>query len=385
MAPGGSVLDSSPPRKVNGQAVIFSAEQGQLEVLLQLRSESMAVMPGFLGSIGGCRSGRDADSRATALREVIEETGLQGGILFAPVKFAQGEKCDWFVMKLERPMFAPAKDSHECGDIRKQLHRLPPSAHVADCYGHAWVAVEEVPRITESLPLMGGLVGRIRAAQQYLAWLEARAESMEPSVGPLGSAELLAALQSSGIRLGSDGTVAYCPGEEAAVSAVHPKAGALLTQIEYYLSDQNLKTDRFFHEKISSDDGGWLQLEFIMACRKVQALGAAVDDVLLALEGSELVDVREDGLAIRRAGNKPLPALRLQARETARGGRGCGQGKFGFNGGAKGRGRFGKACEQGKAGLKGGAGGPPEPVRAVDGQPECPVSCSTPGTAHETI
>jgi hypothetical protein len=29
--------------------------------------------------------------------------------------------------------------------------------------------------------------------------------------------------------------------------------GKLRTQIDYYLSDENLKTDKFFHEKISED------------------------------------------------------------------------------------------------------------------------------------
>ena len=34
-------------------------------------------------------------------------------------------------------------------------------------------------------------------------------------------------------------------------------------QVEYYMSDENLKYDKFFHEKIAGEKDGWLD-----ACRK---------------------------------------------------------------------------------------------------------------------
>ena len=41
--------------------------------------------------------------------------------------------------------------------------------------------------------------------------------------------------------------------------------------MEYYLSDENLKYDKFFHEKISADKEGWLEpffFEFFFAFKK---------------------------------------------------------------------------------------------------------------------
>merc|ERR1740121_3225775 len=74
---------------------------------------------------------------------------------------------------------------------------------------------------------------------------------------------------------------------------------ALRTQLEYYLSDDNLQRDRFFHEAISANDGGWLEMNNIMACKRVKTLGASAADVVEALRESDL-EVREDGAAVRR-------------------------------------------------------------------------------------
>lgn len=40
------------------------------------------------------------------------------------------------------------------------------------------------------------------------------------------------------------------------------KLNDIKVQMEYYLSDENLKKDSFFHQKISSDPQGYLSLEF---------------------------------------------------------------------------------------------------------------------------
>ena len=65
-----------PPRKVNAQVVVFSEHASGPCVLLQLRSQAMPVMPGYLATVGGMRDETDADSTETARREVFEETGL---------------------------------------------------------------------------------------------------------------------------------------------------------------------------------------------------------------------------------------------------------------------------------------------------------------------
>ena len=40
------------------------------------------------------------------------------------------------------------------------------------------------------------------------------------------------------------------------------------TQIEYYLGDENLKKDSFFHNLIICDANGYLDLDYIMKCKK---------------------------------------------------------------------------------------------------------------------
>merc|ERR1719171_1180504 len=111
-------------------------------------------------------------------------------------------------------------------------------------------------------------------------------------------------------------------GGAAAVSAESPAkkarvdaAGApqLRKQVEYYLSDENLKFDKFFHEKISADSEGWLDMSLVLSCKKMQALKASVEDVVSALQGSS-VELREtdDAKFIRRPGNAALPTLEVR-------------------------------------------------------------------------
>merc|ERR1719464_2140833 len=115
-------------------------------MLLQLRSYNMPVMPGHLATVGGMRDHGDADSRVTAMREVVEETGLLDlGLLegapaalrrqavardstapSALLKFAEGANVDWWVLLLSGPgVFDRARDLKECADIRMRLPKLP--------------------------------------------------------------------------------------------------------------------------------------------------------------------------------------------------------------------------------------------------------------------
>merc|ERR1719343_1858777 len=61
---------------------------------------------------------------------------------------------------------------------------------------------------------------------------------------------------------------------------------ALREQLEFYLSDENLRRDGFFHDKISSSAEGWLCMNLVIGCRKIQSLGAAPVDVIAALAAS---------------------------------------------------------------------------------------------------
>lgn len=79
-------------------------------------------------------------------------------------------------------------------------------------------------------------------------------------------------------------------------------------QVEYYLSDDNLKHDKFFHDKISANAEGWLEISLILSCNKMKVMRATREDVLASLKESK-IEVKEDGLSIRRPGQLALPTL----------------------------------------------------------------------------
>jgi len=89
-----------------------------------------------------------------------------------------------------------------------------------------------------------------------------------------------------------------------------PEAAVVRKQIEYYLSDDNLKHDKFFHDKISDKDNaeGWLSIDVILSCNKMKVLGATKDDVVASLKDSK-IEIKEDKLSVRRPGNLALPPL----------------------------------------------------------------------------
>lgn len=174
-----------PPRQKNAQVIVMrKGDQGGIEVLLQLRSYSMPVMPGYLAAIGGMRDRTDVHSGQTAIREVAEEAGLLdvGHLDCAPralneraiasgascprafFKFAEGAQVDWWALLLDGSgTFESARDKWECADIRPLLPKLP-GATSAPCFGHAWMLAADAQCIDSSVPLMGGLVRRITDA-----------------------------------------------------------------------------------------------------------------------------------------------------------------------------------------------------------------------------
>eukprot|EP01055_Gregarina_sp_Pseudo9_P000691 Gregarina_sp_Pseudo_9__690@NODE_1439_length_1600_cov_68_094170_g1336_i0_p1_GENE_NODE_1439_length_1600_cov_68_094170_g1336_i0NODE_1439_length_1600_cov_68_094170_g1336_i0_p1_ORF_typecomplete_len429_score175_79DUF3223/PF11523_8/1_6e04DUF3223/PF11523_8/1_7e16La/PF05383_17/1_5e16RRM_3/PF08777_11/0_041_NODE_1439_length_1600_cov_68_094170_g1336_i01861472 len=83
-------------------------------------------------------------------------------------------------------------------------------------------------------------------------------------------------------------------------------------QVEYYLSDDNLKFDKFFHERISANAEGWLPFNNILSCRRIQNLGAQAEHIVSALAESETAETKETApgeWAVRRKTQAPLPAL----------------------------------------------------------------------------
>ena len=80
-------------------------------------------------------------------------------------------------------------------------------------------------------------------------------------------------------------------------------------QIEYYLSDKNLEGDQFFHDIISKDKDGYLDLDYILQCNKVKKNKWTKEQILTSLKNSEKIEINESLTKIRRKNNQPLPPL----------------------------------------------------------------------------
>ena len=82
-------------------------------------------------------------------------------------------------------------------------------------------------------------------------------------------------------------------------------------QIEYYLSDKNLQNDSFFHNKISEDPNGYLDLDLLLKCNKIKNAGWTIDEIKEGIKLSENIELDAEGKKVRRKDNKPLPELVL--------------------------------------------------------------------------
>ena len=80
-------------------------------------------------------------------------------------------------------------------------------------------------------------------------------------------------------------------------------------QIEYYLSDKNLEGDQFFHDLISKDKDGYLDLQYILQCNLIKKNKWTKDQIIESIKESEKIETNIDKTKIRRKGNKPLPPL----------------------------------------------------------------------------
>jgi hypothetical protein len=85
-------------------------------------------------------------------------------------------------------------------------------------------------------------------------------------------------------------------------------------QVEYYLSDLNLKKDKFFHSKISESEDGWLSIAVLLNCNKLKQLKIKAQVIADSCKDSTAVEVSDDGQSVRRKDNKALPALETGSR-----------------------------------------------------------------------
>ena len=86
-------------------------------------------------------------------------------------------------------------------------------------------------------------------------------------------------------------------------------------QIEYYLSDKNLEHDSFFHQKISENSNGYLDLELLLKCNKIKNAGWTLDEIKEGIKLSNNIELDNDEIKVRRKDNKPLPELVLLAKK----------------------------------------------------------------------
>ena len=86
-------------------------------------------------------------------------------------------------------------------------------------------------------------------------------------------------------------------------------------QIEYYLSDKNLEHDSFFHQKISENSNGYLDLELLLKCNKIKNAGWTLDEIKEGIKLSNNIELDKDEKKVRRKDNKPLPELVLLAKK----------------------------------------------------------------------
>ncbi len=62
----------------------------------------------------------------------------------------------------------------------------------------------------------------------------------------------------------------------------------LQTKIEYYMSDANLRVDKFFHAKIdeSQCNGGYISVGYLLKCKRIGTLTKSVPTLLVAIANS---------------------------------------------------------------------------------------------------
>ena len=89
----------------------------------------------------------------------------------------------------------------------------------------------------------------------------------------------------------------------------NPKLEQVQKQIEYYMSDKNLKNDKYFHAKISTSKGGLLNLTLLLNCKRIQKFKATIRELQLAIQNSKLLELGADRNCFKRK-KKTLPTLR---------------------------------------------------------------------------
>lgn len=88
-------------------------------------------------------------------------------------------------------------------------------------------------------------------------------------------------------------------------------AQKIITQVEYYFSDENLVKDSFLMQRISRDKRGYVDLKLIATFKKMKKLTQDINVIAAALHDSKKLEINKVGTMVRRIA--PLPVTKEEA------------------------------------------------------------------------
>lgn len=97
------------------------------------------------------------------------------------------------------------------------------------------------------------------------------------------------------------------------------KNAAIKTQIEFYMSDQNLARDKFFREQIMTDKEGWILISHFLNCNKIKSMKITQEEIAECVGDSTKVELSKDKLSVRRKDNEKLPEFVEKKRDEKAG------------------------------------------------------------------
>jgi La domain/RNA recognition motif/RNA binding motif len=71
-------------------------------------------------------------------------------------------------------------------------------------------------------------------------------------------------------------------------------------QVEFYLGDSNFARDKFFQEEAAKNEEGWIDMRVLLRCNRLKELTEDGTKVAESLQDSDIVEVSDDGKALRR-------------------------------------------------------------------------------------
>eukprot|EP01050_Picozoa_sp_SAG11_P029154 SAG11_NODE_8091_length_1061_cov_0.694387_1_plen_298_part_01 len=181
---------ATAPRKADAQVVPVAEHDGEVYVLLQMRSPQQRTNAGKVSLIGGHTDSSDTDSRATAVRECSEEAGITldpGGL----VEITATRRVDVFAVRVSPSSLdvAAAPDARELGDAAPMASArtlaLPDGWR--EPLGHAWIARTDLARLSDACTLVANTVKYATAAMDALALADG---SVKAATAPVSSDHL---------------------------------------------------------------------------------------------------------------------------------------------------------------------------------------------------